>query len=257
MMPAVCNRWRGERIYVVQGYSWRDRAINGEETVIEPDKAMKEAGKETPGGDASLAMIARILGGDSQLFHELIRPLERAVYVTLFMLLRNESDAEDAAQEAFIKAYRNLHSFRGEARFSTWVLSIARNEGLAWLRKRSTRPEEPLEPVLDETAGDYTPALLTDWREVPLEALERDQLGACLRRAVLGLPAIYREVVQLRDIEELDVQETAQVLGITAGAVKVRLHRARIMLQKQLAPVLKDYVPSAQPTWRRVFGRRG
>lgn len=218
---------------------------------------MKETGKVTPGGDASLAMIARILGGDSQLFHELIRPLERAVYVTLFMLLRNESDAEDAAQEAFIKAYRNLHSFRGEARFSTWVLSIARNEGLAWLRKRSTRPEEPLEPVLDETAGDYTPALLTDWREVPLEALERDQLGVCLRRAVLGLPAIYREVVQLRDIEELDVQETAQVLGITAGAVKVRLHRARIMLQKQLAPVLKDYVPSAQPTWRRVFGRRG
>jgi len=202
-------------------------------------------------------MIARILAGESQLFHELIRPLERAVYVTLFMLLRNESDAEDAAQEAFIKAYRNLHSFRGEARFSTWVLSIARNEGLAWLRKRSTRPEEPLEPVLDETAGDYTPALLTDWREVPLEALERDQLGVCLRRAVLGLPAIYREVVQLRDIEELDVQETAQVLGITAGAVKVRLHRARIMLQKQLAPILKDYVPSAQPTWRRVFGRRG
>jgi RNA polymerase sigma-70 factor, ECF subfamily len=225
--------------------------------VIEPDKTMKEAGKVTPGCDASLAMIARILGGDSQLFHELIRPLERAVYVTLFMLLRNESDAEDAAQEAFIKAYRNLHSFRGEARFSTWVLSIARNEGLAWLRKRSTRPEEPLEPVLDETAGDYTPALLTDWREVPLEALERDQLGVCLRRAVLGLPAIYRQVVQLRDIEELDVQETAQVLGITAGAVKVRLHRARIMLQKQLAPVLKDYVPSAQPTWRRVFGRRG
>jgi RNA polymerase sigma-70 factor (ECF subfamily) len=225
--------------------------------VIERGKATGAAGRETLEGRASLATIARILGGDSQLFHELIRPLERAVYVTLFMLLRNESDAEDAAQEAFIKAYRNLHSFRGEARFSTWVLSIARNEGLAWLRKRATRPEEPLEPVLEEAAGDYTPALLTDWREVPLEALERAQLGVFLRRAVLGLPAIYREVVQLRDIEELDVQETAQVLGITAGAVKVRLHRARIMLQKQLAPVLKDYVPSTQPTWRRVFGRRG
>ena len=201
-------------------------------------------------------MIAQVLAGEAQVFHELIRPLERAVFVMLFMLLRSESDAEDAAQETFIKVYRNLHSFRGEAKFSTWVLSIARNEGLGWLRKRASRPEEPLEPVLDESSGDFTPALLTDWREVPLETLERKELGQSIGRAIMNLPPIYRDVVQLRDIDELDVQETAGVLGITAGAVKVRLHRARTMLQKELVPLLKGYAPASGHGWRRLFGRR-
>lgn len=206
-------------------------------------------------------LIARIVAGEKQLFHELIRPVERAVFVMMFMLLRNETDAEDAAQEAFIKVYRNLHNFRGEAKFSTWVLSIARNEGLGWLRKRASRPEDPLDPVFDDSAGrgDFTPALLTDWREVPHEALERKELGQCIRRAIINLPQIYREVVQLRDVDELDVQETANILGITAGAVKVRLHRARAMLQKELVPVLKGYAPSKKEGTsgrRGLFGRR-
>src|SRR5438552_2524859 len=126
-----------------------------------------------PSAEEIAALIARISAGEKQLFHELIRPVERAVFVMMFMLLRSETDAEDAAQECFIKVYRNLHSFRGDAKFSTWVLSIARNEGLAWLRKRVSRPEEPLEPFFEEGTerGDFTPALLTDWREVPLEAL--------------------------------------------------------------------------------------
>lgn len=208
-------------------------------------------------GQPAMEAIRRILAGEAQIFHELIRPVERAVYVTLFLLLRSEADAEDAAQEAFIKVYRNLHHFRGEARFSTWVLSIARNEGLAVLRKRASRTEEALEPVLDESSGDFTPALLTDWREVPVETLERKELGECLRHAILSLPPIYREVVELRDVEELDVQETAQVLGITAGAVKVRLHRARMMLQKSLTPILKAYAPGKGLGWRRLLGGRG
>lgn len=206
--------------------------------------------------EAAACTIARILAGEKQLFHELIRPVERAVFVMLFGLLRSETDAEDAAQEAFIKIYRNLHSFRGEAKFSTWALSIARNEGLAWLRKKSSRPEEPIEPVLDESGGDFTPALLTDWREVPAEALERKELRDCLRHAILKLPPIYRDVVQLRDVEELDVQEAANVLGITPGSVKVRLHRARIMLQKELVPLLKAYAPSSKRKGRGWFGGR-
>jgi RNA polymerase sigma-70 factor (ECF subfamily) len=217
---------------------------------------MSEMRSETLGPDATADAIARVLAGETQLFHELIRPLERAVFVMLFMLLRSETDAEDAAQEAFIKIYRNLQNFRGEAKFSTWVLSIARNEGLGWLRKRSSRPEEPLEPVLDDSTGDFTPALLTDWREVPLEALERKELRECLSKAILNLPAIYREVVQLRDIDELDVQETAEVLKISQGSVKVRLHRARAMLQKELVPLLKGYVPASSGRGRGWFGRR-
>jgi RNA polymerase sigma-70 factor (ECF subfamily) len=203
-------------------------------------------------------VISRVLAGEKNLFHDLIRPVERQVFVMLFMLLRNESEAEDAAQEAVIKVYRNLHSFRGDAKFSTWVLSIARNEGLGRLRKRAHSLEQPLEELLagsdSEALGDFTPALLTDWREVPLEALERQELRECLSKAVLGLPPIYREVVQLRDIDELDVEETAHVLGITAGSVKVRLHRARAMLQKELVPLLKDFAPKTKRGW---FGRRG
>jgi len=187
--------------------------------------------------------IRRILAGERHLFHALISPCERAVYFMLFSILRNETEAEDAAQDTAIKAYQNLKNFRGDSQFRTWVLSIARNEGLGRLRKMATRREDSLDAETDEQTGDYTPAILTSWREVPSEALERQELGAMLRKAVEGLPAIYRNVVLLRDIEELDVRETAAALGITEGAVKVRLHRARALLQRELAPRLEGFAP--------------
>ncbi|MGA2534935.1 MAG: sigma-70 family RNA polymerase sigma factor [Terracidiphilus sp.] len=187
--------------------------------------------------------IRRILAGERQLFHELIRPCERAIYFLLLSLLRNETEAEDAAQDTAIKAYLNLKNFRGDAQFRTWVLSIARNEGLGRMRKAGTRREDSLEADTDEQTGDYTPAILTSWREVPSEALERQELGAMLRKAIDGLPGIYRNVVLLRDIEEMDVRETAAALGIAEGAVKVRLHRARALLQRELAPRLEGFAP--------------
>jgi RNA polymerase sigma-70 factor (ECF subfamily) len=187
--------------------------------------------------------IRRILAGERHLFHELIRPCERAIYFLLFSLLRNESEAEDAAQETAIKVFLNLHLFRGDSQFRTWVLSIARNEGLGRLRKQASRREDSIEAETDEQSGDYTPAILTSWREVPSEALERKELGAVLRQAIEGLPEIYRNVVLLRDIEEMDVRETAAALGISEGAVKVRLHRARALLQRDLAPKLKGFAP--------------
>jgi RNA polymerase sigma-70 factor, ECF subfamily len=185
--------------------------------------------------------IRRILAGEKHLFHDLIRPCERSIYFLLLSLLHNEVEAEDAAQETAIKVYENLHLFRGDAQFRTWVLSIARNEGLGRLRKIATRREDSLEAETDEQSGDYTPAVLTSWREVPSESLERKELGTLLRKAVEGLPEIYRNVVLLRDIEEMDVRETAIALGITEGAVKVRLHRARALLQRNLAPKLKGF----------------
>ncbi|MGB7264542.1 MAG: sigma-70 family RNA polymerase sigma factor, partial [Terracidiphilus sp.] len=183
--------------------------------------------------------IRRILAGEKQLFHELIRPCERGIYFLLFSLLRNEADAEDAAQDAVLKIYRNLHLFRGESLFRTWAFSIARNEGLGRLRKQENRREDSLDALSEDQGGDYTPAILTSWREVPAQALERKELGGLLRQAIEGLPAIYRNVVLLRDIEEMDARETAAALGITEGTVKVRLHRARAMLQRGLAPKLK------------------
>ncbi len=186
--------------------------------------------------------IRRILAGEKHLFHELIRPCEKPIYFFLLSLLRNETEAEDAAQETAIKVYRNLHLFRGESQFRTWVLSIARNEGLARLRKVESRREDSLDAMTEE-AGDFTPAILTSWREVPAEELERLEVRTLTRQAINGLPEIYRNVMLLRDIEQMDVRETATVLGISESAVKVRLHRARALLQRTLSPKLRGLAP--------------
>jgi RNA polymerase sigma-70 factor, ECF subfamily len=198
------------------------------------------------------ACIRRILAGEKHLFHDLIRPCERSIYFLLYSLLKNEAEAEDVAQETVIKVYQNLEKFRGDSQFRTWVLSIARNEGLGRLRKISNRREDSLDAETDEQTGDYTPAILTSWREIPAEALEQKELGNLLRKAIEGLPEIYRNIVLLRDIEEMDIRESAAVLGISEASVKVRLHRARALLQRNLAPQMKEYAPVK----RRWFGGR-
>jgi RNA polymerase sigma-70 factor (ECF subfamily) len=187
-------------------------------------------------------MIVSILAGDTQIFHDLIRPYERSVYVMALSFLQNEADAEDAAQEAFLKAFRNLASFRGEAKFGTWLVSIALNEARSRIRKRNTVKMESLDEAADGQAH-ISPALLRDWREVPLQALERKEIRFLLQEAIASLPLIYREVFLLRDIEELSVNESAESLGISVASVKVRLHRARMMLQKKLVPQLKQVNP--------------
>ena len=153
--------------------------------------------------------------------------------------LRNEADAEDAAQEAFLKAFRNLSSFRGESKFGTWLVSITLNEARTRIRNRDTVKMESLDEPADDQ-GHTLPALLRDWKEIPSEALERKEVRLLLQKAITALPLIYREVFQLRDIEQLSINEAAAALGISISAVKVRLHRARMMLQKQLAPELKQ-----------------
>src|SRR5580698_10895268 len=143
-----------------------------------------------PNSEREAEWIQRILAGEKYLFHDLIRGCERSIYILLFSLLKNEADAEDAAQETVIKVYQNLRHFRGDAQFRTWVLSIARNEGLGRLRKQGSRREDSLEADTDEQTGDYTPAILTSWREIPVETLQRLELGAILRKAIEGLPEI-------------------------------------------------------------------
>jgi len=202
-------------------------------------------------GTTEAALIERILAGEKELFHELIRPYERRVYLTVFSMVKNETEAEDAAQETVISAYRHLASFRGDAKFSTWLTTIAINEGRKRLRKAKRAAEESIEEQAEGHEGDFTPAPLTDWREIPLEALERKELRQALRSAVAELPDIYRQVFTLRDLEELNVEETAEALGINPGAVKVRLHRARMMLQKRLVPFLKSTARAS----RAFFGR--
>ena len=198
-------------------------------------------------------LIARIVAGENNLFHELIRPYEKMVYLTVFSIVKNAVEAEDGAQDAVINAYRHLSSFRAEAKFSTWLTTIAINEGRKRLRKAKVAREDSLDEQIEEAEGDFTPAPLTDWREVPLEALERKELRQALRDAVASLPDIYRQVFALRDLEELNIEETAEALGLSPGVVKVRLHRARMMLQKKLVPFLKTVAPARKGFFRRAL----
>jgi RNA polymerase sigma-70 factor (ECF subfamily) len=129
-------------------------------------------------------LIARIVAGEKELFHDLIRPYERMVYLTLLSIVKNEADAEDGAQEAVINAYRHLASFRAEAKFSTWLTMIAINEGRKRLRKAKGAAEESIEQQMEEHEWDYKNAPLTDWREITMQALERKELLEELRAAV-------------------------------------------------------------------------
>ena len=187
-------------------------------------------------------MIASILAGDTQLYHQLIRPYERSVYMMALSYMKNEADAEDVAQETFLKAFHHLTTFRAEAKFSTWLIGIALNEARSRLRREAVLRMESIDDTSNE-GGHTSPAILRDWREVPSEALERKEVRQMLQEAITSLPTIYREVFVLRDVEELNNIETAAVLSITVGNVKVRLHRARLMLQKQLAPLLRNMNP--------------
>ena len=162
--------------------------------------------------------------------------------------VKNEADAEDAAQEAFVRAFRKLSSFRAESKFSTWLMSITINEVRTRLRRQALVRMEPLEQLPDEDRG-ISPALLRDWREIPSEALEREEVRNLIQRAVEQLPDIYREVFLLRDVEELTISDTAEALNISIPSVKVRLHRARLMLQKQLAPQLKTVNRTTKSRW--------
>jgi RNA polymerase sigma-70 factor (ECF subfamily) len=192
-------------------------------------------------------IIAAILGGEIQLYHELIRSYERSVYLMALSYMKNEADAEDVAQEAIVRGFRKLSSFRAESKFSTWLISITINEARTRLRRQALVRMESLDQ-LDEDKG-ISPALLRDWRDLPSEAIERDEVRNLIQQAVAQLPDVYRQVFLLRDVEELTTSETAEALNISVPSVKVRLHRARMMLQKQLAPQLRTVNRTSKRGW--------
>jgi RNA polymerase sigma-70 factor (ECF subfamily) len=180
-------------------------------------------------------LLRRVQGGEKQFFYELVKPYERRVYSAAFAILRNDADAEDAAQEAILKALTHIGQFRGDARFSTWLTQITVNEAL--MRRRRDH-SEVMEPIGDrqEEDGSYTPRDFADWREIPSEALERKEIRQKLAEAMAMLTQKYREVFVLRDIQHLSIEETAKALGISRASVKTRLLRARLMLRDLLAP---------------------
>lgn len=189
----------------------------------------------TPIRDES-ELIRAICAGDRERFHALIQPYERAVYATAFGVVGNPTDAEDVAQEVFLKALKNLTSFRGEAKFSTWLIQITLNESRMMLRRGRKKQYESLDAGENNEQGDFLPRDFADWREIPSEALARKELRQSIQRSVAALKQIYREVIILRDMRHLSVRETSELLGVSQDVVKTRLLRARLQVREALAP---------------------
>jgi len=183
-------------------------------------------------------LIGQILKGERKLFHELVRPYERAVYLTAFAVLRNEADAEEAAQETMIKALTRLGQLSSTEKFKPWLLQIAVNEARLKRRSRRNHLYEPLESDQESDDG-IMPRDFADWREIPSETLERKEIRQVVSRALQELPPMYREIFVLRDIQQLNVDDCMQMLGVSEQVVKVRLHRARLMMREKLAPAFK------------------
>jgi RNA polymerase sigma-70 factor (ECF subfamily) len=185
------------------------------------------------------ALISRILKGERDLFVELIRPYQRTVYATLVSMLRSKEDAEDVTQDVLLKALARLDQFRRESAFGTWLIQIAINE--AKMRKRKLRRGVMFSLTNgSEQDGAYIPKDFADWREIPSEALERSEIREALADALILLEEHYRLAFILRDVNELSTEETANALGISRGAVKTRLRRARLMLRDILSPGLRQ-----------------
>jgi len=202
-----------------------------------PQKMSIQVKSADPAEIREQGLIRRVQAGEKQVFYELVKPYERRIYSAAFAILRNEAEAEDAAQEAVLKALTHIQQFRADARFSTWLTQITVNEALMKRRKAHAEIMEPI-GEREEDDGTYTPRDFADWREIPSEVLERKEIRQKLADALSALAEKYRKVFVLRDIQHLSIEETAEALGISRASVKTRLLRARLMLRDLLAPGL-------------------
>jgi len=187
-------------------------------------------------GCSEADLLRQAREGDRDAFYGLVQPCERALYSAAMAVLNNPADAEEAAQEACLKALANIHRFRGEAKFSTWLVQITINEARLKRRKDRKHLYESVDEPLSDGEGEYLPKDFADWREIPSETLRRKELRDALERAMAALPSKYREVLILRDVQHLSIEETAQALGLSTGNVKTRLLRARLQMRDALAP---------------------
>ena len=181
---------------------------------------------------ADLLVVERVLSGETNAFEELVRRHEKRVYRTTLAITKNEQDAEEALQETFIKAYKNLSTFRRESRFTTWLTRIAINQGLQILRAR--RPTVSIEEQ-QEQGGLPLPTRVEDWYSNPELRYARRQLQEIVEEAIQSLPDIYRVVFVMRDVQGEGTRETADALGIAIPAAKSRLLRARLMVREALS----------------------
>ena len=159
-------------------------------------------------------------------------------------ITHNREDAEDAMQDAFLKAYSHLDSFQGDSRFYTWLVRIAANEALMRLRKRRPNQFSLDEPIETENESDLLPREIEDWRPNPEKEYGEAETNKILAEVIEKLEPDYRIVLVLRDLEELSTQETAETLGLSVTAVKSRLLRARLKLREKLDRYFRKGAPN-------------
>lgn len=191
-----------------------------------------------PAGFDESALVAQAKAGDQNAFAELVNRYERKIYRLAKNITRNDEDAEDVLQDAFLKAYTHLDNFKGDSKFYTWIVRIAVNEALMRLRKRKTDRSVPLdEPV--ELGEETVQREIAVWEDNPEQQYSQEEWRKILDEAVDSLKPDFRTVFVLRDIEELSTEETAETLGISVPAVKSRLLRARLALRERLTRQFK------------------
>ena len=205
---------------------------------------------QLPPDEAELIKSAR--DGEHEAFYELVRPYERMIYATAISVVKNPADAEEVCQEAVLKAFSNLASFRAESKFSTWLVQITYNEARMKLRRAHAHLYESMDdPQHSEEDGDFWPRDYADWRPIPSEVLEQNEIRQAVQDAIHSLSPNYREVLVLRDVQHLSIKETTTILGISKASVKTRLRRARLLLRDSLAPGIDGCWIKGQP-YRKV-----
>jgi RNA polymerase sigma-70 factor (ECF subfamily) len=183
-------------------------------------------------------LVHKAQAGDAEAFTELVNRYHRKIYRLAKNITRNDEDAEDVLQEAFLKAYEHLSSFEGHSKFYTWIVRIAVNEALMKLRKRRGDKEVSLDEPVD-LGEEEVKREIAVWEGNPEQRYTREEMGHILNEAVDSLKEDFRTVFVLRDIEELSTEETAETLGISVPAVKSRLLRARLALREKLTRKFK------------------
>jgi RNA polymerase sigma-70 factor, ECF subfamily len=183
-------------------------------------------------------LVTAAKAGDYDAFEQLVNRYEHKIYRLGLNITGNPEDAEDVLQETFLKAFENLSRFREDSRFYTWIVRIGVNQALMKLRKRRTDKSVSLDDPIEEN-GEIIPRDFADWAPNPEQLLGRTETREIMEKAIQNLPVSFRTVFQLRDVEGLSTEETAEMLGLTISAVKARLFRARLRLREDLAKFFK------------------